>query len=113
MGRQKNLEALGARRDYLKNKVAGMPDTDVTKDVFEDELDALVWALRKLEAEEIGVGDRVKLKVYDDEEGHQPKQGEVLGHVSGGYLIRPFTGPDSGTNVGLWYGKDSVWLVDP
>lgn len=112
MVRKKNLEVLGDRRDYLKEKVAGMADTDPTKGVFEDELDALECALRKLEAEEIGIGDRVKLYVYEGEESEQPEQGTVIGYASGGYLIRPSTGEYSGTLHGLWYSKDHVTLVD-
>lgn len=117
MGRKKNLQALHNRRVYLKNKVAGMSDTDMAKDVFEDELEALEWALRKLEAEgEIGIGDRVRLAVVDDpdgEEGHQPEEGTVLGRTgSGDWLIRPMTGEYSGTLTGLWYSKDNVELLD-
>ena len=113
MGRKKNLEVLGSRRDYLKQKVAKMADTDLTKDVFEDELDALEWALRKLGAEEISVGDRVKLYIFEDEDDpDQPEQGTVIGHAGGGYLIRPSTGEYSGTKTGLWYAKDHVTLLD-
>lgn len=112
MGRKKNLQALHNRRVYLKNKVSGMADTDITKDVFEDELEALEWALVKLEAEGIGVGDRVKLYVYPDEDSKQAEQGTVIGHAGGGYLIRPSTGEYSGTLTGLWYSKDQVTLLD-
>jgi hypothetical protein len=113
MGRKKNLQVLHSRRVYLKNKVAGMSDTDLTKDVFEDELEALGWALRKLEADEIGVGDLVKLYVYEDEESDQPEEGRVIGYAAGGYLIRPSSGKYSGTMTGLWYAKGHVTLVDP
>lgn len=100
------------RRVYLTNKVAALADTDITKDVFEDELEALRWALRKLEAEEIGVGDRVKLYVYPDEDSEQAEEGVVIGHAGAGYLIRPSSGEYSGTLHGLWYSTDHVTLVD-
>lgn len=112
MGRKKNLQVLHNRRVYLKNKVDSMADTDITKDVFEDELEALQWALVKLEAEGIGVGDRVKLYVYPDEDSEQAEQGTVIGNAAGGYLIRPSTGEYSGTLTGLWYAKDHVTLLD-
>lgn len=113
MGRKKNMEVLNVLRVSLRNKVAAMADTDTTKDLFEDELEALEWALRKLEAEEISVGDRVKLYVYPDEPSEQAEEGVVLGQAGNGYLIRPSTGVYSGTLHGLWYSKDHVTLVDP
>lgn len=113
MGRKRNLQVLHDRRVYLQNKVDRMPDTDPTKDVFEDELDALKWALKKLEAEKIGIGDRVKLYVYPDEDSEQAEQGTVIGHAgNGSFLIRPATGAYSGTLHGLWYAKDHVTLLD-
>lgn len=113
MGRKRNLQVLHDRRVYLTKKVAAMADTDMTKDVFEDELEAIQWALRKLEAQEISVGDRVKLYIYPDEESDQPEQGTVIGYAGGGYLVRPSTGMYAGTNTGLWYSNKHVTLVDP
>lgn len=112
MGRKKNLQVLHNRRVHLKQLLELVADTDNAKDVFEDELEALQWALRKLEAEEISVGDRVKLYVYPDEESEQAEEGVVIGHASGGYLIRPSTGGYSGTLHGLWYSTDHVTLLD-
>lgn len=112
MGRKRNLQVLHDRRVYLTSRVARMADTDMTKDVFEDELEAIQWALRKLEAEKIGIGDRVKLYVYPDEPSEQPEEGVVIGHAGGGFLVRPSTGEHSGTLHGLWYSKDHVTLVD-
>lgn len=108
MGRKKNLEALGARRDYLKNKVAGMADTDTFKDVFEGELEALEWALKKLEAEGIGAGDRVTIP--DDVDSYET--GVVVSITQGGYLVRPDTGHFSGSLAGLWYSTKEVTLAD-
>jgi hypothetical protein len=117
MGRKKNLAVLKERLAYVEGEVKELDDfqgADLHKlDALEDERVALEWALRKLEAEEICVADRVRLHVYPDKPSVQPEQGEVIGHTAGGYLIRPFTGEYAGTKTGLWYSKDQVWLVDP
>lgn len=113
MGRKKNLQVLHKRRIHLQKVVDQMADTDTAKDDFEDELDAIQWALTKLEAEEIGIGDRVTLYVYPDEKSHQPEQGRVIGYAGDGYLVRPFTGPYSGPSGALYYPREQVKLVDP
>lgn len=113
MGRKKNLDVLKRRQDYLTQTLALLAETDTIRYAFEDELDALNWALKKLEAEEIGVGDYVKLDTYEDEDSEQPTRGHVVALVPDGYLIRPVSGPYSGPNGALWYSGDMVTLVDP
>lgn len=115
MGRKKNLEAIRERISDLKESVAywerhKYPNFELL-DKHTDELEALEWALKKLEAEEISVGDRVKLYVYEGE-GPQAGEGVVMGHTGNGYLIRPSTGEYSGTLHGLWYSEDHVTLLD-
>lgn len=116
MGRKKNIDTIKTLIENLKSWIDGLKESDPQNydllDKWEDEVEALTWALRKLEAEEIGIGDRVRLYVYPDEPSEQPEQGEVIGYSGGGYLVRPFTGEYSGTKNGLWYGADQVWLVD-
>lgn len=113
MGRKKNLDTLKRRQDYLTQTLALLAETDTIRYSFEDELDALNWALKKLEAQEIGVGDRVKLRVFEDEDSDQPEQGTVIGYSGDGFLIRPATGPYSGPNGALYYPREWVTLVDP
>ena len=116
MGRKKNLEAIRARISDLKESVTyweghKYPNFELL-DKHADELEALEWALKKLEAEEIGISDRVKLFIYEGEDSEQPEYGEVIGYAASGFLIRPLSGPYSGTKLGLWYSTDHVTLID-
>lgn len=81
-------------------------DTEVTVDVLD--LGTLVlWAVRVREKNPILVGDRVLLKVYEDEEGPQPTEGVVTAFTSGGVIV---DAGDLGST--LWYPVTGVTRVE-
>lgn len=118
MGRKKNLTVLKDRLAHVEREIAELSAYQAGDlyqlDDFDDEKEALVWALRKVEAEEIGPTDRVFLPVYSPATGKQVGnvQGEVIKVSGTGYLVRPFEGPYSGSQTGEWYPADKVKLVD-
>lgn len=89
------------RREAIHN------DSFTAATVTLSELTTLLnWAVRVRERNPFLIGDKVKLKQYEDEEGEQPTEGLVVALATGAVIV------DAGEYTGLFYFYADVERIE-